>query len=298
MIAAHALGVRGADPARPGADAQEPRLHRRVEGRRRVDAPDRLRRADAEHDQPHRRGLRARLLHRDPRRRGPRVPRTRRDSDKPSWGVALYWATVNSSVLQGEWWSFVFPGLAIGITVLSADAPARRHRRGQQSAPPRHSGAAVRASATRTEPEVTERRRADGGGLPRRPRRASRSSSSRQLVVDYGVGRAQRARGRRRRPHDPRRRDRRARGRVGLRQEHRRERDDADPPPAGAQSPAAASSSAATISSARSAKQLRRYRWQNVSMVFQSAMNALNPGDARRRPVRRHDARARASLEA
>ena len=39
--------------------------------------------------------------------------------DKPSWGVALYWATVNSSVLQGEWWAFVFPGLAIGITVLS-----------------------------------------------------------------------------------------------------------------------------------------------------------------------------------
>jgi peptide/nickel transport system permease protein len=39
--------------------------------------------------------------------------------DKPSWGVALYWATVNSSMLQGEWWAFVFPGLAIGITVLS-----------------------------------------------------------------------------------------------------------------------------------------------------------------------------------
>jgi peptide/nickel transport system permease protein len=40
------------------------------------------------------------------------------DLQKASWGVALYWATVNSSVLQGEWWSFVFPGLAIGITVL------------------------------------------------------------------------------------------------------------------------------------------------------------------------------------
>jgi peptide/nickel transport system permease protein len=40
------------------------------------------------------------------------------DMSKPSWGVALYWATVNSSVLQGEWWAFVFPGLAIGITVL------------------------------------------------------------------------------------------------------------------------------------------------------------------------------------
>jgi peptide/nickel transport system permease protein len=25
---------------------------------------------------------------------------------------------VNSSVLQGEWWAFVFPGLAIGATVL------------------------------------------------------------------------------------------------------------------------------------------------------------------------------------
>jgi peptide/nickel transport system permease protein len=40
------------------------------------------------------------------------------DMAKPSWGVALYWATVNSSVLQGEWWSFLFPGLAIGVTVL------------------------------------------------------------------------------------------------------------------------------------------------------------------------------------
>ncbi len=40
------------------------------------------------------------------------------DMQKASWGVALYWATVNSSVLQGEWWSFVFPGLAIGLTVL------------------------------------------------------------------------------------------------------------------------------------------------------------------------------------
>jgi len=38
---------------------------------------------------------------------------------KASWGVSLYWATVNSSVLQGEWWSFLFPGLAIGLTVLA-----------------------------------------------------------------------------------------------------------------------------------------------------------------------------------
>ena len=39
------------------------------------------------------------------------------DLGKPSWGVALYWATVNSSVLQGEWWAFLFPGLAIALTV-------------------------------------------------------------------------------------------------------------------------------------------------------------------------------------
>ena len=75
---AHALGVRGAHPARPGAVAAEPRLHPRREGRGRVDAAHRLRRADAEHDQPDRRRVRARLLHRAPRRRRPRVPRPRR----------------------------------------------------------------------------------------------------------------------------------------------------------------------------------------------------------------------------
>jgi peptide/nickel transport system permease protein len=34
-----------------------------------------------------------------------------------SWGVTLYWAQVNSSVLQGEWWTFVFPGGALALTV-------------------------------------------------------------------------------------------------------------------------------------------------------------------------------------
>jgi peptide/nickel transport system permease protein len=41
------------------------------------------------------------------------------DLQKPSWGVALYWSTVNSSVLQGEWWAFLFPGLAIAVTVFA-----------------------------------------------------------------------------------------------------------------------------------------------------------------------------------
>ncbi|HTO25541.1 MAG TPA: ABC transporter permease [Gaiellaceae bacterium] len=38
--------------------------------------------------------------------------------DKPSWGVTLYWAQTNSAVLQGEWWSFVFPGAALALTVI------------------------------------------------------------------------------------------------------------------------------------------------------------------------------------
>lgn len=41
------------------------------------------------------------------------------DANKVSWGTVLYWAANNSTLLQGEWWHFVFPGLAISLTVLS-----------------------------------------------------------------------------------------------------------------------------------------------------------------------------------
>jgi len=40
------------------------------------------------------------------------------DSAQTSWGVTLYWAQTNSAVLQGEWWPFLFPGLALVITVV------------------------------------------------------------------------------------------------------------------------------------------------------------------------------------
>lgn len=40
------------------------------------------------------------------------------DMAKTSWGVTLYWAQVNSTVLQGEWWPFFFPGAALALTVL------------------------------------------------------------------------------------------------------------------------------------------------------------------------------------
>ena len=75
---ARSLGVRGADPSGPGAPVEEPRFHPRGESLGRVDAAHRVRRADAEHDQPHRGCVRARLLHRAAHRGGARVPRARR----------------------------------------------------------------------------------------------------------------------------------------------------------------------------------------------------------------------------
>ena len=41
------------------------------------------------------------------------------DLGAQSWGVTLYWAQVNSTVLQGEWWPFLFPGLALALTVVA-----------------------------------------------------------------------------------------------------------------------------------------------------------------------------------
>ena len=40
------------------------------------------------------------------------------DMGHTSWGVTMYWAQVNSTVLQGEWWPFFFPGAALAFTVL------------------------------------------------------------------------------------------------------------------------------------------------------------------------------------
>ena len=40
------------------------------------------------------------------------------DMSATSLGVTIYWAQVNSTVLQGEWWPFMFPSLALGLTVL------------------------------------------------------------------------------------------------------------------------------------------------------------------------------------
>jgi peptide/nickel transport system permease protein len=39
------------------------------------------------------------------------------DVNKTTWGTTLYWAQNNSSVLQGVWWHFVFPGFALALAV-------------------------------------------------------------------------------------------------------------------------------------------------------------------------------------
>ena len=39
------------------------------------------------------------------------------DVNKVTWGTTLYWAQNNSTVLQGAWWHFVFPGLALALAV-------------------------------------------------------------------------------------------------------------------------------------------------------------------------------------
>jgi len=41
------------------------------------------------------------------------------DVNHTSWGVTMYWAQVNSTILQGEWWPSLFPGLALALTVVA-----------------------------------------------------------------------------------------------------------------------------------------------------------------------------------
>ncbi|MGZ4396022.1 MAG: ABC transporter permease [Gaiellaceae bacterium] len=41
------------------------------------------------------------------------------DINHTSWGVTMYWAQVNSTILQGEWWPSLFPGIALSLTVVS-----------------------------------------------------------------------------------------------------------------------------------------------------------------------------------
>ena len=110
------------------------------------------------------------------------------EMNKPSWGVALYWATVNSSMLQGEWWSFVFPGLAIGLTVLGLTFLLAGI---DEVSNPR-----LRTQKVKTFPGAQSVRKAPGVTQVVEPMSifSERDSGSlpiielRQLAVEYGVG--------------------------------------------------------------------------------------------------------------
>ena len=94
---------------------------------------------------------------------------------------------------------------------------------------------------------------------------------------------------------------RRSRSRVGARREprpHRRIRLRQEHPSEGRSwaccrrtpaSPAAPSVQGHATSSPPSAEERRRVRWAGISMITQSALNALDPGAAGRRPDRRGD---------
>jgi peptide/nickel transport system permease protein len=41
------------------------------------------------------------------------------DPNSLSWGTMLYWAANGSAVPSGHWWDFIFPGMAIALTVIA-----------------------------------------------------------------------------------------------------------------------------------------------------------------------------------
>ena len=111
------------------------------------------------------------------------------DVNKVSWGTTLYWATVNSTLLQGEWWHFVFPGLAISLTLLSivfinygidelADPRLRLKNRPPGRPPPR-AQAEERTVSVVVEPQ--SHRSEPAGRAP--------LLELRDLVVEYGTER-------------------------------------------------------------------------------------------------------------
>ena len=157
------------------------------------------------------------------------------DVNGTSWGVILYWAQNNSTVLQGAWWHFVFPGLAIALTVARAGLHQLRRRRALEPAPApaRGNGGGCCSALRAAVPPSAPRRRgdeharpADARGSRRADRIARRAAAARGRLRDPGPAGAGR---RSRRPHHPRRRDRRPRGRVRLRQDDDGERDPPDP---------------------------------------------------------------------
>ena len=219
------------------------------------------------------------------------------DMTKTSWGVTLYWAQTNSTVLQGEWWPFFFPGAALAFTVLglvlilagidevSEPAPAQRQARAAAAARDAVRRAGVLAAGDLgvtglvDEPVLNETRKQTLLEL-------------RGLVVEYGYGAAARVPSTASTSRSTRARSSASRA-----------------------SPAAARARSRTRSCRSSARRPRRRREHPLPgrgprrqepraaapLPLAERLDGLperderaQPGHARRRPVRRHDARARA----
>jgi ABC-type dipeptide/oligopeptide/nickel transport system permease subunit len=181
-----------------------------------------------------------------------RVPRLG-DQSKTSWGVTLYWAQTNSTVLQGEWWPFFFPAprSRSPCSASCSSWPASTRSATRVCAP---SGRRAAARSARFGGRLSPRGAVGVTSLveSRRcahdARRSCSSCAARRRVRRRRNGRAGRGR---RRPRDPRGRDPSASRGVRLRQDDDRERRDADPASARRGSPAAASCSRARTCSAR-----------------------------------------------
>ena len=239
----------------------------------------RLRRADAEHDQPHRRGVRARLLHRAARRRRPRVPRPRRHLARRAgaWRSTGRRRTRPSCRASGGRSSS--PALALVLTVLGARlrcSPASTRSATRACAASRDGGRQLPATPSQA------RALAGGGRMTawRSPDRRSRERETlvevRELAVEYGGERPCA-------PSTASTSRSRAGEILGLAGESGCGKSTVANAvmqilrPPGADRRRQHPLPRRGPDAARAREELRRFRWRNVSMVFQSAMNALNP---------------------
>ena len=206
------------------------------------------------------------------------------DTSKTSWGVILYWAQVNSTVLQGEWWPFFFPGAALAFTVLAlvlmlagideVSNPRLRTERTRRHLTRRmlltllggrcrtRRGGSMTALVERAVPPEADTRRETLLEL-------------RELVVDYGTGaKCCRAVDGSTSRSMPGRSSASPASRDAARARSRTRRCRSCGP---RRVPPGIVLFRGEDLIGRSTEELRRFRWRNVSMVFQSAMNALNP---------------------
>ena len=158
------------------------------------------------------------------------------DVNKTSWGVIALLGAEQLERAAGRVVALRLPGRRDRAHRGRARLHQLRRRRALQPAPAPAAATAAAAARARQRPRRPPRRggaddaTCSTGRCARLPPVQTESLVElRQLVVDYAVPGRRRAGSRPRRPRHPRRRDRRPRGRVRLRQDDDGERDPPDP---------------------------------------------------------------------